>query len=134
MSTESGHDAARRRFLASSAAAAGAIGAPLAQAGAAIDMPAGVSVLLHDRRIGLDEALVQRLTREGTRVIALDDDPVQMWRGELGTLLRDPRTRLFGISRWADLLIVRGLAAETRRHLRHEQLDAEGGTFTWLIA
>ena len=53
MSADSKHDAARRRFLAGSAAAAGALGAPLVRAGA-IDMPAGVSVLLHDRRIGLD--------------------------------------------------------------------------------
>lgn len=133
MSADPKHDAARRRFLAGSAAAAGALGAPLAKA-SAIDMPAGVSVLLHDRRINLDETLVQRLAREGTRVIPLDDDPVQMWRGELGALLRDPGTKLFGVSRWADLIIVRGLAAETRRHLRQEKLDEEAGTFTWLIA
>mgnify|MGYP006294289999 CR=1 FL=1 len=43
-------------------------------------------------------------------------------------------TRLFGVTRWSDYLIVKGLAAETRRHTRHEQHHAESGHFTWLIA
>ncbi len=82
----------------------------------------------------MDPAIAQRLAGNGAQVIALTDDPVRMWRGEIGELLKHPDTRLFGVTLWADYLIVRGLAAESRRHVRHERHDAEAGTFTWLIA
>lgn len=124
----------RREFLAGSVAATGAgiaaepaVAAPLLLSGRA-------SVVLHDPRIALEAGLVQRFVAEGTCVIPLEEDPVRLWRSEVGALLREPGTRLLGITRWADLLIVRGLAAETRRHLRYEKLDEQAGTFTWLIA
>ncbi len=91
-------------------------------------------MVLHDKRITMDPAVAQRLAGNGAQVIALTDDPVRMWRSEVGELLKQPGTRLFGVTLWADYLIVRGLAAESRRHVRHERHDAEAGTFTWLIA
>ena len=123
----------RRQFLAGSVAATGAGMASESSAAAPL-LAERASVVLHDPRIPLEAAVVQRFEAEGTRVIALDDDPVLLWRSEVGRVLREPGTRLLGITRWADLLIVRGLAAETRRHLRYEKLDAGAGTFTWLIA
>ena len=95
---------------------------------------ASASVVLHDPRIAMPADIAARLTANGARVIALDDDPVRMWRSEIGAVLADPSTRLLGVTRWADLLIVRGLAAESRRHVRFEKLDAASGTLTWLIA
>jgi hypothetical protein len=42
--------------------------------------------------------------------------------------------RLAGLTSWPDLLVFRGLASESRRHLLHEQQDSATGTFHWLIA
>ena len=83
-------------------------------------------MVLHDKRISMDPAIAQRLAGNGAQVIALTDDPVRMWRSEVGALLKQPDTRLFGVTLWADYLIVRGLAAESRRHVRHERHDAAG--------
>jgi energy-coupling factor transporter ATP-binding protein EcfA2 len=125
----------RRQFLAGSAVAtASGIAASAGSISATLDAASRASVVLHDRRITMDPAITQRLAGNGARVIALTDDPVRMWRSEVGTLLQQPDTRLFGVTLWADYLIVRGLAAESRRHVRHERHDPEAGTFTWLIA
>ena len=95
---------------------------------------ASASVVLHDPRIPLSRDVAERLAANGAHIVALDDDPVRMWRTRVGELLSRPDTRLFGVTRWADYLIVRGLAAESRRHTRHEQHHVETGHFTWLIA
>jgi hypothetical protein len=92
------------------------------------------TVVLHDPRLPIDALVAQRLAANGAQVIALDDDPVRMWRGQIGALLAQPGTKLLGVTRWADFLLVRGLAAETRRHVRYERLDRESGALTWLIA
>jgi hypothetical protein len=128
----------RRQFLAGGAAASGmAVAAGSAAAGkvaSTLDAASRASVVLHDRRITMDAAIAQRLAGNGVQVIALTDDPVRLWRSEVGALLQQPGTRLFGVTMWADYLIVRGLAAESRRHVRHERHDPEAGSFTWLIA
>jgi hypothetical protein len=126
----------RRQFLAGGAVA-GATGLANAASSmqvATLDAASRASVVLHDRRIVMDPAIAQRLAGNGARVIALTDDPVRLWRSEVGALLQQPDTRLFGVTLWADYLIVRGLAAESRRHVRHESHDPQAGTFTWLIA
>jgi hypothetical protein len=126
----------RRQFLAGSAVAT-ASGLAAAGGGipdATLDAASGASVVLHDKRITMDPAIAQRLAGNGTQVIVLTDDPVRLWRSEVGALLQQPGTRLFGVTLWADYLIVRGLAAESRRHVRHERHDPQAGTFTWLIA
>ena len=90
--------------------------------------------MLQDVRIQLDPAIVKRLFVSGVEVIPLTEDPVRLWRSDAGELLRKPETRLLGVTGWADYLMVRGLAAESRRHVRSEHHDPESGTFTWLIA
>jgi hypothetical protein len=131
-------NASRRRFLTGvggMVGAATAAAAPSAvQAADQLAAAATASVVLHDPRIDLPPDVADRLAANGARIIALDDDPVRMWRREVGALLRRPDTRLFGVTRWADYLIVRGLAAESRRHTRHEQHHAQTEHFTWLIA
>ena len=131
--------ASRRQFLTGAGVAAAASAATVGSAGAAtaLDTLAAVqsaSVVLHDPRIPLSAEIAERLTANGARIIQLDGDAVRLWRTEVGALLARPDTRLFGLTRWADYLIVKGLAAESRRHTRHEQHHAEGGHFTWLIA
>lgn len=125
----------RRQFLAGSAVAtASGIAASAGGVSTTLDAASRASVVLHDKRITMDPAIAQRLAGNGAQVIALTDDPVRLWRSEVGELLKQPDTRLFGVTLWADYLIVRGLAAESRRHVRHERHDPEAGTFTWLIA
>jgi len=128
----------RRRFLTGVGGVAGVVGANVAPAAVQVaDQLAAAtsaSVVLHDPRIALPDDVARRLAENGARIITLDADPVRLWRTEVGELLRRPDTRLFGVTRWADYLIVRGLAAESRRHARHEQHHPETEHFTWLIA
>jgi hypothetical protein len=129
----------RRQFL---TGVGGVVAAGAAGTGAASDdggaqtlaAARSASVVLHDPRIPMSAAVAESLRANGAQLITLDGDPVRLWRSEVGRLLAQPGTRLFGLTRWADYLIVKGLAAETRRHTRHEQLHADSGHFTWLIA
>jgi hypothetical protein len=127
------HDPARRSFLVAGAAVAGA--SSVTAAGESLLGEVGANtVLLHDPRIRLPVELTQRLTASGARIVPIDGDVVRMWRGGIGQVLADPATRLLGITRWPDLLMVRGLAFETRRYLRQERFDAGSDSFIWLIA
>jgi hypothetical protein len=131
------HDQGRRRFLASSAAGlATTMGAADSCVVSPLSWPATAetSVVLHDPRILLPDDVQRRLFSNGARCLALEGDPVRLWRSDAGALLRKPTTTLMGVTGWADLLIFRGMAAETRRHLRYERLDLTTGTFIWLIA
>jgi hypothetical protein len=131
--------ASRRAFL-------GGAGGVVTAAAASVTTPAAAqmldtltaaqsaSVVLHDPRIPMNAEVAARLVANGARIIELDGDAVRQWRTEIGAVLSRPDTRLFGLTRWADLIIVRGLAAESRRHMRYEQHHPEGGHFTWLIA
>ncbi len=130
----------RRRFLAGSAAWVGAA------AGTADDFTApasphallrdatGAALVLHEPHIMLTSHDLQRLGAQGARAVAITEDPVRLWRSADGAALRDVSTRLLGMTGWDNLLIFRGMAAETRRHLRYERLDSTTGTFIWLIA
>lgn len=112
---------------------------PLAQAAAGVDeneLAGSVEnlVVLYDSRL-VDEAALTPFAARGARCIALTGDPVQLWRsGDAAAVLAAPGSRLLGMSRWADLLIVRGLAAESGRHLQSQRFDRATGVFTWLIA
>lgn len=131
-----GTDRSRRGFLLGSAVAASAAtlsASSPAALGLVQQADAGV-VVLHDRRIALPADIASRLAANGARLVALEGDVVRLWRGELAAVLGDPATRLLGVTRWPELLIVRGLAAESRRHLRHEQFDPGSASFIWLIA
>jgi hypothetical protein len=128
----------RRRFLTGVGGVvgvAGSVAAPAApQMADQLTAATSASVVLHDPRIALPGDVAKRLGANGARIITLDADPVRLWRTDVGELLRRPDTRLFGVTRWADYLIVRGLAAESRRHARHEQHHPATEHFTWLIA
>jgi hypothetical protein len=119
----------RRHLLIGGATAAGALTLPAHHTWAAADGH-GDTVLLHDRRVTSDATFIDRVQ---ARVIVLGDDPVRQWRDESADwLTRD--ARLMGITRWPDFLMLRGLAAESRRHVRFASPVSEAGVLTWLIA
>ena len=129
----------RRRFIAGGAATgvAATVAGAGAHAASQLNLWAAApkaAVVLHDPRIAMPADVRGRLEANGTRTIALEGDPVWFWRSAVGAPLRDPATTLMGVTGWSELLVFRGLAAETRRHLRYEKLDAATGAFVWLVA
>ena len=132
----------RRELLALSggavvAAAGAASGAAPAPSIAADNLPAtgdGTTVVLQDRRLQLPEEVRQRLDATGSRLLTLDPDPVRMWRGEHAALLQGSSTRLLGVTPWIEFVMIRGLAAESRRRVRYQRFDADSNAVVWLIA
>src|SRR5689334_12939911 len=111
----------RRQVLISGAAGAGTLAVLVPAQGTVLEVAASlagderVSLLLHDRRIAPDTTLVERMQARGARIMALAEDPVRQWRDQSGDWLQRRDTRLMGITRWPDFLMLRGLAAESRR-------------------
>ncbi len=102
--------------------------------GDAMSLQAGALVVLQDAHLPLPADVQQHLDSQGARVIALEADPVRMWRGGHAALLGAPTTRLLGVTNWPKFLMVRGLAEESGRRLRYQRLDATSGAIVWLIA
>ena len=94
----------------------------------------GPAVVLQDRRLQLPEDIRARLDATGTRLLTLEQDPVRMWRGEHGALLQSADTRLLGVTPWIEFVMIRGLAAESRRRVRYQRFDADSNAMVWLIA
>jgi hypothetical protein len=139
MSKSNDHSLDRRQFLAGGAATgvaatAAAAGSPVAAQVGLWALAPKAAVILHDPRIPMPPDVRRRIEANGTQMITLEGDPVWFWRSAAAAQVRDPATTLMGVTGWAELLVFRGLAAETRRHLRHEKLDAATGTFVWLVA
>ncbi len=130
----------RRQILISGAAGAGALAALVPAQATVLEVAAAlageerVSLLLHDRRITPDARLVERMHARSARVMVLAEDPVRQWRDQSGDWLQRRDTRLMGITRWPDFLMLRGLAAESRRHVRFASPVSADGVLTWLIA
>lgn len=136
----------RRELLALSGGAVVAAGAAAAGAGGSAapspslvtaDLPAtddGTTVVLQDRRLPLPEEVRARLDAGGSRLLTLDPDPVRMWRGEHAPLLQGAGTRLLGVTPWIEFVMIRGLAAESRRLVRYQRFDADSNAVVWLIA
>jgi hypothetical protein len=125
----------RRHVLLSGAAAGATLLTPVAaQAAWAAAEGHGVSVLLHDRRVTPDAALMDRMRARQARLVVLREDPVRQWRDESAAWLAQRDARLLGITRWPDFLMLRGLAAESRLHVRFASAVSEAGVLTWLIA
>lgn len=93
-----------------------------------------VTVILQDGRHVLPDVLQRQFAGRGAQVIALAEDPVRQWRGESAALLAARSTRLIGLTRWPEFLLVRGLAEESGRRVRYQRLDAASGAILWLIA
>lgn len=122
----------RRQFLALGGLATAATLLPSLEA-VGWSPGAGRAVLVHDPALAVPGVLATRIAGEGGRIVALDGDPVRLWRDGLDAQVR-ATGRLYGYTLWADLLIFRGLAREVRLNLAREQLDAETGRVAWMIA
>lgn len=94
---------------------------------------AATGVLLHDPRVPAAEAS-RGLPWQPATCLALDADPVRMWRGPQAALLADPRTALAGTTTWPQFLIVRGLAEESGRRVRQQRFDATTAMVSWQIS
>lgn len=138
MSNPVKHHLDRRQFIAGGAVAGVTAAASVpAQAGSPTDLWASAhtaAVVLHDPRMQVPQEVLRRLDANGARTIALAGDPVWFWRSAAAAQARDSSTTLMGVTAWPDLLVFRGLAAETRRHLRYEKLDSATGAFIWMIS
>ena len=69
----------------------------------------------------------------GQRLLALEGDPVRLWRDSLA----DHAGPLSGLTRWSDFLILRGLAAEKGLRIRREdhlRPDGEAMLVSWTAA
>lgn len=117
---------ARREFLVAGGLAAGALAAigPTAAQAAEDFSP----VAIHDPAIPASRAIAHFRAGSGTRLVALTGDRVRFWRAELAS----HRAAISGCTTWADLVILRGLAAEQGLRLRAEA--REGALFAWVIA
>jgi hypothetical protein len=93
-----------------------------------------ISVLLHDRRIAPQSSLLARWQTRGAHIVMLGEDPVRQWRDASAVWLAQRDARLLGITRWPDFLMLRGLAAESRMHVRFASDVSADGVLTWLIA
>ncbi len=98
------------------------------------DAFAAATIVLQDARLPLPADVRARLGRNGARVITLEADPVRMWRGELRPILDRRDTRMLGVTRWTEFLLIQGLAAESRRRVHYQRFDAATDTMVWLIA
>jgi hypothetical protein len=95
---------------------------------------AGATVVLHGGRDAHASLAARRFAGEGAQVVQLEADPVRQWRGAQGALLSARDTRLVGVTTWPQFLLVRGLAEESGRRVRHQRMDAAAGTISWLIS
>ena len=99
-----------------------------------VALESGATVALQDRRFVLPDSTRARLAANGVRLLDLEGDLVRMWRGEHAELLSARATRLLGVTPWIEFLVVRGLAAESRRRVRYERYDVATDCIVWLIA
>jgi hypothetical protein len=99
-----------------------------------VALESGATVALQHRRFALPDATRGKLSANGVRLLDLEGDLVRMWRGEHADLLSARATRLLGVTPWMEFLLVRGLAAESRRRVRYERHDATTDCIVWLIA
>lgn len=112
----SGADIDRRAALALGTAA---MLAPVA-ASAGVTKPAA-GILLFDATSPEARALARQA--HGQRLVALEGDPVRLWRDHLA----DASGPVGGITRWSDYLLLRDLAAERGLRIRDEERVALPG-------
>lgn len=119
----------RREFIVSGAVAAGALAAM--GPGAARDATSGTPAVIYDPALPLarDYALARA---HSARLVPVSGDRVRFWQKQFSSHAAE----ISGFTSWADLVILRGLAAEQGLRLRtHAALDGEAHrVFAWVLA
>ncbi len=127
----------RREVLAGAGMALAGSAFPSQRAGAASGIDAavagGATVMLQDVRYALPDSVRRQLAGNGVQLMQLAADPVRQWRGESAGLLAVRTTRLLGVTRWPEFLLVRGLAEESGRRVRYQRFDVASGEIVWLM-
>ena len=122
----------RRRFLAAAGAAAG--GLVLAGAGgleAALAAPSATPyIVLFDGRAPDARRFAEALRRGGAAAFDIRGDLARLWYGPLQQAFAGGRRpRIAGLASWADFVVAKGLAAESRltlaRHAVHDLAAAD---------
>ena len=127
----------RRQFMLSMASVIAVSSLPLtnsANAGLSGSTPqGGVVVYRPGSQHSRDFASV--LQSSGVTAIALVGDPVRQWRDSLQQVIAEQSEPFYGLTDWSDYQLMRGLAAELRRHVRHESVfdDSQQTLYTWVI-
>lgn len=127
----------RRQFMVSMASVMAASSLPLAHSAKAglldSNRQGGVVVYRAGSQQGQNFALA--LQSSGVTAIALVGDPVRQWRDSLGQVIEAQSEPFYGLTDWSDYQLMRGLAAELRRHVRHESVydDRQQTLYTWVI-
>ncbi|MBC2651201.1 hypothetical protein H7F50_03265 [Novosphingobium flavum] len=109
----------RRKFVKASAAVSALSGLG-ATARAATQAPA---LVIYDSRLSESCAFADR---HGALKFDIAAEHGQLWRGMRSGL---PAGRVIGLTRWSDLVIVRGYAGEQGKRLRHHR--KLGRLFVW---
>ena len=102
----------------------------LALGGAAMLAPATASAVTSRASCGIllfdaasEEACAIAKRAIGQRLIALEGDPVRLWRDQLAAA----RGPIGGVTSWSDYIILRGLASEQGLRIRQEEHVAVAG-------
>ena len=72
-------------------------------------------------------AFADTLSQAGIKPVAMSDDLVRQWRDGLGELVRQSAQPIMGLGNWSDYFVIRGLAAEQRKHVVLELQHAVEG-------
>lgn len=118
----------RRAFL-QQAAGAVALAAVSSRAGAANESH---TLVLYQEWDADSVAYATAMQQKGLRTLPLGNDVVRLWRDKLQNLVLNGGYRVTGITGYADYFVLRGLAAEHRRFVEHEQ-QLSRDSFAWII-
>ncbi|MES2605919.1 MAG: hypothetical protein V4603_13360, partial [Pseudomonadota bacterium] len=77
-------------------------------------------------------AYAASMKEQGMPTLPLGNDVVRLWRDKLQHLVLNEGYRVTGITGYADYFVLRGLAAEHRRFVEHEQ-QLSRDSFAWII-
>ena len=119
----------RRRFLQQSS---GAVALATVGAGTAAVAADNRTLLLYRLEDAESRAFAAAMHSKGMLTVALGNDVVRQWRDELQSLVVLQHYKMMGRTGYTDYFLLRGLAAEHRIFLQHEQQPTHH-SFDWII-
>lgn len=119
----------RRTFLQQ---AAGAAAIAAVSTGADAATPGVKTLVIYQEADQASVLFAKAMQAKGMQVFAIGDDPVRVWRDQLGKLVVDDGYRMIGRTQYPTWFVLRGLAAEHRIFPQHEHQPSEH-SFDWHI-